>query len=168
MFFLFFFYYLNLNRTFCKQTVETLIRRRVLRRLVWVCTICLRPTERTLNIYRLIRVNNRADTTPRTQHSDTGEARIRGPSVSSPTTKPLRCQINEEKKYKCDPSRKKVRVGWTTSFREEYVASRKNSTPKRVSKRRLTYYKTDSKAFFMLRFSAARLSNILYDIKWVV
>ena len=28
------------------------------------------------------------------------------------------------------------------------VASRKNSTPKRVSKRSLTYYKTGSKAFF--------------------
>ena len=45
------------------------------------------------------------------------------------------------------------------------VASRKNSTPKRVSKRSLTSYKTGSKAFFMLRFSANRLSNILYDIK---
>ena len=45
------------------------------------------------------------------------------------------------------------------------VASRKTSTATRVSKRSLTYYKTGSKAFFMLRFSAARLSNILYDIK---
>ena len=45
------------------------------------------------------------------------------------------------------------------------VASRKNSTPKRVSKRSLTSHKTGSKAFFMLRFSANRLSNILYDIK---
>ena len=44
------------------------------------------------------------------------------------------------------------------------VASRKNSTPS-VSKRSLAYYKTGSKAFFMLRFSATRLSNILYDIK---
>ena len=44
-------------------------------------------------------------------------------------------------------------------------ASRKNSTPKRVSKRSLTYYNTGSKAFFMLRFSATRLSYILYDIK---
>ena len=43
--------------------------------------------------------------------------------------------------------------------------SHKNSTPTRVSKRILTYYKTGSKAFFMLRFSAVRLSNILYDIK---
>ena len=45
------------------------------------------------------------------------------------------------------------------------VASRKNSTPTRVSKRSLAYCKTGSKAFFMLRFSAARLSNFLYDIK---
>ena len=45
------------------------------------------------------------------------------------------------------------------------VMSRKNSTPTRVSKRSLTCYKTGSKAFFMLSFFAARLSNILYDIK---
>ena len=45
------------------------------------------------------------------------------------------------------------------------VASRKNSIPKRVSKRSLTYYKTGSKAFITPRFSANRLSNILYDIK---
>ena len=45
------------------------------------------------------------------------------------------------------------------------VASRKTSTPTRISKRSLTYYKTGSKAFFMLRFPAARLSNTLYDIK---
>ena len=42
----------------------------------------------------------------------------------------------------------------------------KNSTPKRVSMRNETYYKTGSKAFIMLRFSANRLSNILYDIKF--
>ena len=45
------------------------------------------------------------------------------------------------------------------------VAVAQNSTPKRVSKRSLTYYKSRSKAFFMLIFSATRLSNILYDIK---
>ena len=28
-----------------------LIRRRVVRRLVWVCTVCLRPTKRTLGLY---------------------------------------------------------------------------------------------------------------------
>ena len=45
------------------------------------------------------------------------------------------------------------------------VASRKNSTPKRVSKRSLTYYKTGSKALIMPRFSANSVSNILNDIK---
>ena len=29
------------NRNPCKQTVKTLMRRRVLRRLIWVCTVCL-------------------------------------------------------------------------------------------------------------------------------
>ena len=42
----FFHIYSNFNRTFCKQTVETLIRRRILGRLIWVCTICLCPTKR--------------------------------------------------------------------------------------------------------------------------
>ena len=37
---------LNLNRTFCKQRVETLIRSRIVQRLVWACTIWLRPTKK--------------------------------------------------------------------------------------------------------------------------
>ena len=44
----------NLNRIFCKQTVETVIRRRGLRRQICVCTVCLCPTKRTLtwvNVY---------------------------------------------------------------------------------------------------------------------
>ena len=49
-----YFFYSDYDRTFCKVTVETLIRRRVLRHLVWVCTICLRPTKRTLGLYGLI------------------------------------------------------------------------------------------------------------------
>ena len=36
----------NFNRTFCEQTVETLIRRRILRRLIWVCAVCLCPTKK--------------------------------------------------------------------------------------------------------------------------
>ena len=40
---------------------------------------------------------------------------------------------------------------WPSKRLKVNVASRKNST----SKRSLTYYKTGSKAFFMLRFSAA-------------
>ena len=42
-----FHFYSNFNKTLFKQTVETLIRRRVLRCLVRVCTICLRPTKWT-------------------------------------------------------------------------------------------------------------------------
>ena len=33
---------------FYKQTVETLIRR-----LIWVCTVCICPTKRTLGLYGL-------------------------------------------------------------------------------------------------------------------
>ena len=42
--------YSNFNRTFCKQTVETLIRRRI---LIWVYTVCLFPTKRALWLYVL-------------------------------------------------------------------------------------------------------------------
>ena len=44
----FFQFYSNSNRTFSKQTVETLIRHRVLRRLIRVSTVCLRPTKRLI------------------------------------------------------------------------------------------------------------------------
>ena len=49
----FFHFYSSFNRKSCKQTVETLIRRRILWHLIWVCTICLCPTKRTLGIYGL-------------------------------------------------------------------------------------------------------------------
>ena len=49
----FFHFYSNFNITFFQQTVETLIRRRVLRRLIWVCTACLCPTKRALGLYGL-------------------------------------------------------------------------------------------------------------------
>ena len=32
-------FYSNSNRTFCEKTVKTLIRRRILRRLIWVCAV---------------------------------------------------------------------------------------------------------------------------------
>ena len=48
-----FYFNLNFDRTFCKQTVETLIRRRFLRRLVWVSIVCLCPRKRTLGLYGL-------------------------------------------------------------------------------------------------------------------
>ena len=42
--------YSNCDRTFCKQTVETLIRRHIVRFLVWVSTVCTCPTKRTLGL----------------------------------------------------------------------------------------------------------------------
>ena len=53
-----FHFYSNFNRTFCKQIVVTLIRCRVLRRLIWVCTVCQCPTKRMLGLYGL---TNNAD-----------------------------------------------------------------------------------------------------------
>ena len=50
--------YSNFNRTFCKQKVESLIRRRVLRRLLWFCTACWCPTKRTLGLNGL-NLNNK-------------------------------------------------------------------------------------------------------------
>ena len=44
-------FYSKFERQFCRQTVETLIRRSVLLRLIWVCTICTCPTKRTLGLY---------------------------------------------------------------------------------------------------------------------
>ena len=46
----------NFNRTLCNRTVETLIRRYVMWRLIWVCTVCLSPTKRTLGLY--VRIYN--------------------------------------------------------------------------------------------------------------
>ena len=46
----FFIFYSNINRMFGKQTVEILVRYRVLWRLIWVCTVCLCPTKRTLGL----------------------------------------------------------------------------------------------------------------------
>ena len=45
----FFQFYSITNRNSCKHTVQTLIRRRVLRRLIWVCTDWLCPFCRTLS-----------------------------------------------------------------------------------------------------------------------
>ena len=41
-------FYSTFKRNFCKQTVDNLIRRRVLRRLIWFCTDWQCPTKRTL------------------------------------------------------------------------------------------------------------------------
>ena len=48
-----FHFHLNSNKTSCKQTVENLIRRRDLRRLVCLCTVCRCPIKRTLGLYRV-------------------------------------------------------------------------------------------------------------------
>ena len=45
--------YTNSNRTFCEQTVETLIRRRVLWRLIWVCAVCLCPAKNARLLARI-------------------------------------------------------------------------------------------------------------------
>ena len=47
----FFHFYSNFNRTFCKQTVETLIRCSILRYLIWVCIVCICPSKRKLGLY---------------------------------------------------------------------------------------------------------------------
>ena len=47
-----FHFHSNFNRTFCKQTVRTLIKR-IVRRLIWYCTVCLCPTKKTLGLYGL-------------------------------------------------------------------------------------------------------------------
>ena len=46
-------FYSNFKRTFCLQIVENLIRRRILRRLIWFCTVCRCATKRTLGLYGL-------------------------------------------------------------------------------------------------------------------
>ena len=50
--FFIFHFYSSFNRTFCKQIVKTLIRRRVLWRLVWICAVYLCPTKRKLGLYK--------------------------------------------------------------------------------------------------------------------
>ena len=77
----------NFNRTFSKKTVETLIRRRVLQCLVWVCTVCLCSTKRTLGLYGLKypkHVNNFYKYTPKTLISITIKISIRLNALSLP------------------------------------------------------------------------------------
>ena len=49
---LFHFYSIS-NRYSCLQTVKTLIKRRILRRLIWICTICLCSKNGMLGLYGL-------------------------------------------------------------------------------------------------------------------
>ena len=47
-------FYSSFDRTFCKEIV-------VLRRLIWVCTVCICPTKRTIGLYGLILYDHRVD-----------------------------------------------------------------------------------------------------------
>ena len=49
-----FHFYSTSYRTFCNRTVENLIRRRVLRRLVWFCTVCRCPIKNYYYYYSVI------------------------------------------------------------------------------------------------------------------
>ena len=49
----FFHFYQVFDRNSCEQTVETLFKRRILRRLIWVCTVCLCPKNGTPGLYGL-------------------------------------------------------------------------------------------------------------------
>ena len=50
----YFSFLIKFDRIFCKQKAKSLIRRRVLRRLIWFCTVCLCPIKRTLGLYGLM------------------------------------------------------------------------------------------------------------------
>ena len=62
-----FHFYSNFNRTICEQTVETLIRRRVVRRLIWICTVCQCHTKRTLGLNGLSKTHESLLSTGSTQ-----------------------------------------------------------------------------------------------------
>ena len=49
----FFYFYSNSNRIVCEQTVENMIRRRILLRLIRFCSVYRCPTKRTLDLYGL-------------------------------------------------------------------------------------------------------------------
>ena len=44
----------NLNKLFCIQMVKILIRHRIMRCLIWICSVCLCPIKRLLGLYGLI------------------------------------------------------------------------------------------------------------------
>ena len=49
-----FHFYSNSNRAFCEQTMETLIRRHHLWRLICICAVCICPTKRFIWVKRLV------------------------------------------------------------------------------------------------------------------
>ena len=52
-----FHFYSNFKGNFGKKTVKNLIRRLVLRRLIWFCTVYRCPTKRTLGLYVWVESN---------------------------------------------------------------------------------------------------------------
>ena len=48
-----FHFFLNINNTFCKQTVKILIKHIIMRYLIWVCSLCQCHINRTLGLYVL-------------------------------------------------------------------------------------------------------------------
>ena len=52
------YFFTNFNRTHCQQTVKISIRRRDMRRLIWVFTVCLCSIKRALSVFGLILVLN--------------------------------------------------------------------------------------------------------------
>ena len=63
-----FHFYSKLKRSFCEPIVEIQIRRRVLWRLIWVCTVPLCPTKSTLGLYSLRKTKLYATRTTAKQH----------------------------------------------------------------------------------------------------
>ena len=47
-------FYSNFKISFCKQTVENLIKHQVLQHLIWFCTVCWYPKHSPLGLYWLI------------------------------------------------------------------------------------------------------------------
>ena len=58
-----FYFYSNFKRNFCKQTVENLIRRRILRCLIWFCTQFTNVPQKTLGLYGLKKKKKKEFTT---------------------------------------------------------------------------------------------------------
>ena len=48
-------FYINFISALCKHTEQNLIRRRILRRLIWFCSVCPCPINRMIGLYGLSR-----------------------------------------------------------------------------------------------------------------
>ena len=64
----------NFNKTFWKQTVQTLVRHHILQHLIWVCSLFLCPTKRLQGLYWLMKTylhwdNSHHDTVLQVYHT---------------------------------------------------------------------------------------------------